>query len=382
MRLNARDRAVDGGAPEYREAVLTTPACGAGTCHFGSQTAAERSIDGILFFNESADPTHWTDSECERMLREWCEFAPRGVEADPAYLAIIARAALQRGMRLPSPEFVTLTYETTTRAMRRDIGRAFDAPCSSSTARPRPACCSWSASTAGCTRTSATATSISCRCRARARLARVLVTTLGRAWMPLLRYDIGDVVRVAESRDCACGLQERRPVARARRRPAERLHGRGRRDDHAADARRRDPRSARTGGDDRAVAACRRHPARRRSRVAATARRAAAAAVGALLARPIRGEHVARDRTRGLRQVPARETLMRSDGLSAARARLRRLALHLPRQRVDDAEAARGDRRGRRATTRRSARTCIAACIRSPRRRRKSTSARAIESRR
>jgi phenylacetate-coenzyme A ligase PaaK-like adenylate-forming protein len=33
----------------------------------------------------------------------------------------------------------------------------------------------------------------------------VLVTTLGRAWMPLLRYDIGDVVRVAESRDCACG---------------------------------------------------------------------------------------------------------------------------------------------------------------------------------
>ena len=108
--------------------MLTTPACGAGTCHFGSQTAAERSIDGILFFNESADPTHWTDGECERMLREWCEFAPRGVEADPAYLAIIARAALARGIRLPSPEFITLTYETTTRAMRRDIGRAFDAP--------------------------------------------------------------------------------------------------------------------------------------------------------------------------------------------------------------------------------------------------------------
>ena len=56
------------------------------------------------------------------------------------------------------------------------------------------------------------------------RLARVLVTTLGRAWMPLLRYDIGDVVRVAESRDCPCGLQERRAVARARRRPAKRLH--------------------------------------------------------------------------------------------------------------------------------------------------------------
>src|SRR5688572_13093860 len=100
MRLNRRIATVM-AKRDYREAVLTTPACGAGTCHFGSQTAAERTIDGILFFNESADPTHWTIDECDRMLDEWREFAPRGVEADPAYLAIIARAALVRDARLP-----------------------------------------------------------------------------------------------------------------------------------------------------------------------------------------------------------------------------------------------------------------------------------------
>jgi phenylacetate-coenzyme A ligase PaaK-like adenylate-forming protein len=44
------------------------------------------------------------------------------------------------------------------------------------------------------------------------RLARVLVTTLGRPWMPLLRYDIGDVVRVAESRECECGLPSDGPL--------------------------------------------------------------------------------------------------------------------------------------------------------------------------
>jgi hypothetical protein len=44
------------------------------------------------------------------------------------------------------------------------------------------------------------------------RLARVLATTLGRAWMPLLRYDIGDVVRVAESRDCPCGMLSDGPL--------------------------------------------------------------------------------------------------------------------------------------------------------------------------
>ena len=218
MRLNARiARAMD--RSDYREAVLTTPACGAGTCHFGSQTPAERSIDGILFFNESADPTHWTDGECERMLREWCEFAPRGVEADPAYLAIIARAALARGLRVPSPEFITLTYETTTRAMRRDIGRAFDAPVFQL----------YGATEAGVLFMECEHGRLHPNERhshvdlvpvpGSGRLARVLATTLGRAWMPLLRYDIGDVVRVAESRDCPCGMLSDGPLI-------ERIEGR------------------------------------------------------------------------------------------------------------------------------------------------------------
>jgi phenylacetate-CoA ligase len=211
MRLNVRIAAAM-ARKEWREAVLTTPACGAGACHFGSQTAAERSIDGILFFNESADPTHWTDGERERMLREWCEFAPLGVEADPAYLAIIARAALQRGIRLPSPEFITLTYETTTRAMRRDIARAFDAPVFQL----------YGATEAGVLFMECEHGRLHPNERhshvdleplaGSARLARVLVTTLGRAWMPLLRYDIGDVVKVAASRDCPCGLTSDGPL--------------------------------------------------------------------------------------------------------------------------------------------------------------------------
>jgi len=211
MRLNARIRTAMAHA-EFREAVLTTPACGAGTCHFGSQTMAERSIDGMLFLNESDDPTHWTDADYDRMLREWVEFGPRGVEADPAYLALIARAALKRGQKLATPEFVTLTYETTTRAMRRDIALALDAPVYQL----------YGATEAG-------VLFMECehgrlhpnerhshidleRMPGRAPLARVLVTTLGRRWMPLLRYDIGDVVRVAASRDCACGLKSDGPL--------------------------------------------------------------------------------------------------------------------------------------------------------------------------
>jgi phenylacetate-CoA ligase len=211
MRLNRRI-ATAMARRDYREAVLTTPACGAGTCHFGAQTADERTIDGILFFNESADPTHWTMGERDRMLAEWREFAPRGVEADPAYLAIIARAAIARGVRLPAPEFITLTYETTTRAMRRDIERAFDAPVFQL----------YGATEAGVLFMECEHGRLHPNERhshvdlvplpGAGRLARVLVTTLGRAWMPLLRYDIGDVVRVAESRDCPCGLKSDGPL--------------------------------------------------------------------------------------------------------------------------------------------------------------------------
>ncbi len=37
--------------------------------------------------------------------------------------------------------------------------------------------------------------------------ATVLVTTLGRAWMPLVRYELGDAVRMADG-VCGCGLPE------------------------------------------------------------------------------------------------------------------------------------------------------------------------------
>jgi phenylacetate-CoA ligase len=290
MRLNVRI-ARSMARAEYREAVLTTPACGGGTCHFGTRTAAERNIDGMLFFNESDDPTHWTDQDCERMLREWSEFAPCGVEADPAYLAIVARAALKRGLRLPPPEFITLTYETTTRAMRRDIARALDAPSFQL----------YGATEAGVLFMECEHGRLHPNERhshidlvpvpGSARLARVLVTTLGRPWMPLLRYDIGDVVRVADSRDCACGLRSDGPLL-------ERVEGRlsdctevnGETitplmiDDaiHAALGPAATLEQWQLNGDTLQVV----DPASRASAAAA------ANAVGTLLAREIRGEHV------------------------------------------------------------------------------------------
>lgn len=200
MRINSRVAAAmkDG----FREAVLTTPVCGGATCHIGSLTRQERTVDGMLFLNQVADPTLWNDGELRRMLAEWNDLAPDGVESDPQYLAALCRHAMRSGVRLHEPAFVTLTYEQTTRAATRSIKAAL-----SST----HLCQLYGATEAGVLFMECTAGRLHHNARhshielvdAGNGLSRVVVTTLGRTWMPLLRYDIGDLVRVADG--CTCG---------------------------------------------------------------------------------------------------------------------------------------------------------------------------------
>ncbi len=204
MRLN-RAVAATLAREGFREAVLTTPVCGV-TCHVGKLPASERTVDGMLFLNQQADPTHWSDAELDRMASEWNDLAPDGVEADPAYLAALCRHALESGRKLHAPAYVALTYEQTTRAHRRAIARAIDSPL-------------WSlygATEAGVLFMECTAGRLHHNARhshvelldCGGGLGRVVVTTLGRTWMPLLRYEIGDLVRLAPAEPCPCGRAE------------------------------------------------------------------------------------------------------------------------------------------------------------------------------
>ncbi len=206
MRLNARVAAAMGDG--FREAVLTTPVCGGNTCHIGNLSREERTIDGMLFLNQVADPTHWRDEELARMVAEWNDLGPDGVESDPAYLAALCRHVARSGGTLRSPRFITLTYEQTTRGHRRQINQVVNSPLYQL----------YGATEAGVLFMQCEHGRLHHNARhshielvdvdARGRLGRILVTTLGREWMPLVRYDIGDVVRLAEERACGCGLPE------------------------------------------------------------------------------------------------------------------------------------------------------------------------------
>jgi phenylacetate-coenzyme A ligase PaaK-like adenylate-forming protein len=205
--VNARVRAALAEDREkFRELILTTPIGNGATCHTGSSPPEERTIDGALFLNQVADPAHWSRTELDRMVTEWNDFAPHGIKANPAYLAKLCRHARERGQKMHSPNFVTLTYGLPTRAQRRDIGRVLDAPMY----------LLFSANEVG-------ALFFECeqgRLHPNSRhlhieleplegeLCRMVVTTLGRTWMPLLRYAMSEVVRLSDrhASPCSCSL--------------------------------------------------------------------------------------------------------------------------------------------------------------------------------
>jgi phenylacetate-coenzyme A ligase PaaK-like adenylate-forming protein len=203
MRLNARVAEVM--QADFREAVLTTPVCGGSTCHIGTLSREERTIDGMLFLNQVADPTHWNDGELGRMLDEWNDLRAGGVESDPQYLAALCRHATQQGVKMHAPAFVTLTYEQTTRGALRAMKAALPSTTPVQLYGATEAGVLFMECTAGRLHHNARHSHIEL-VDAGNGLCRVVVTTLGRTWMPLLRYDIGDLVRLADG--CTCGRSD------------------------------------------------------------------------------------------------------------------------------------------------------------------------------
>ncbi|MFO0675076.1 MAG: hypothetical protein U0169_00950 [Polyangiaceae bacterium] len=128
MRTNDRVAGTyDGGSP-YKEAVLATPLTGMNTCHAGDLGMAERSRGHRLWLNQRPDPTYWLAEEMDRILDEIVAFGAHGLEADPSYLALLARHATARGRSIDVPGFVSLTYGLVTTADRRAIDRVYAGP--------------------------------------------------------------------------------------------------------------------------------------------------------------------------------------------------------------------------------------------------------------
>ena len=207
--LNAHARAVATGA--HREAILTSPWCTGFPCEDGSLTREQRTLGRFLYLSERSNPSSWSDALMERMVDELNAFRPVVLEANPSFLARLSRYIASRRLRVYSPKLIVLTYENPSILHYRQIGRAFDAPIANS----------YGSTEAGyvfmeCEAGRLHQVSASCHVdflpfapqHGGPDMGRILVTLFDNPWRSLVRFDIGDVVRLDAQEPCPCGRHE------------------------------------------------------------------------------------------------------------------------------------------------------------------------------
>jgi phenylacetate-CoA ligase len=207
--LNAHARAVATGS--HREAILTSPWCAGFPCEEGYLTMEQRTLGRFLFLSERSDPSCWGGELMDRMVEELNAFEPTLLEANPSFLARLSRHIVRRRLHVRSPALIVLTYENPSVLHRRQICRAFDAPIASS----------YGATEAGyvfmeCEAGRLHQVTATCHVdflpfsleQGGPDVGRILVTIFGNPWRSLVRFDIGDVVRLDGHTPCPCGRRE------------------------------------------------------------------------------------------------------------------------------------------------------------------------------
>ncbi len=170
-----------------------------------------RIMGNLLYLNEKQNIICWKKSHLARMADELDAYRPTVLEANPSLLAKLAFWAIDSGRKLYTPDVITFTYELPSVIHTRAIREAFGAPMVSSY---------------GTTETGFVMDT--CRdgryhqntpwCRIEflplkpqyggPELGRLVVTTFGNPWACMIRFDVGDLVRIHTGADCSCGISE------------------------------------------------------------------------------------------------------------------------------------------------------------------------------
>ncbi len=207
FRLNRLTRACV-EQPGYCEAVLTTPVCSGNLCHVGKLPMAERELDeGILFLNQTVDPSLWTDEDVNRIADELEEFEPVAIEADPAYLAFFLVRLRKLGRRPYQPKFIDLSYEFPSRLHVRTIAREFSVPVLDAYGSTECGFVFMECESGRLHHNAAWSHVEVVPVKGLDGAGVLLVTPLRSSWLNLVRFDTGDLVRPSKE-PCPCGLAD------------------------------------------------------------------------------------------------------------------------------------------------------------------------------
>jgi phenylacetate-CoA ligase len=178
-----------------------------------------RMLGRFLFLNEFGTPAEWPEDHERRILAELADYQPAVLEANPSLIARLARFVWNTGAAVYQPPLITLTYEFPSALQLRAIRRVFCSPIASS----------YGSTEAGyvfmeCEHGMLHQNTEFCRVdfaplrdrvETHVGVGRIFATTFRNPWFPLVRFDIGDIVRLHPGPACSRDFSMTSPRSRA-----------------------------------------------------------------------------------------------------------------------------------------------------------------------
>ncbi len=182
-----------------RRVTIASPTCSSEICYTGTPSPEQRTLGNALFVNLSRHPFLWSTQALERMLEETLDWSPVFLDVDPVYGAVFARYCAQHNIRIPSLKFILASYEYVSVLHRRILEETFDVPVYNLYGSTETGHLLMDDGAGGMLPSSRTAYLELLDIDPRG-VGRLVVTTLTNDYMPLIRYDIGDLVRIIPTR--------------------------------------------------------------------------------------------------------------------------------------------------------------------------------------
>ncbi|ADO68342.1 hypothetical protein [Stigmatella aurantiaca] len=185
-----------------KKAILTTAVCSSSVCYLEHPSYKDRILGNTLYLNVAPDPNNWKRSDIERITDELNTYAPEYLDADPVYLSFYLKKKQEFGVstEVRLPKYMTLSYELVTRACRRFIRQNWNIPTFNlygTTETGYLYCEGVDGKLKRCPESSSVEFVPFDESR---NIYYLIVTSLKNEFMPLIRYKIGDLVKVdAES---------------------------------------------------------------------------------------------------------------------------------------------------------------------------------------
>ena len=193
---------------EHAEAILVNPLNVGIVSDTVDLPLEQRRLARFLYLSERTSYSAWTDRHMDRIIREMAIFKPVILEANPSLLAKLCRYAVESKQTIFQPGLIVITYENPTNLHYRQIRRVFASPTASSYGTTETGYVFMQ-----CEAGKFHQNSEFCRVdfqplkkeHGGPLLGRILVTPFYNEWYHLIRFDVGDLVRLDETGKCACG---------------------------------------------------------------------------------------------------------------------------------------------------------------------------------